>query len=159
MKSKLFVFFFILLLINVSVAQKVIYVDVKTPLLQKAELTVPKAGTIFFIEQSREFGLREAGEDYSLWLMDYQANQEGNRVTIRLKVELRTPAMFRQGKILAQKDIQIEYKTDVDLPAEEAGIFKHFKSRVKKIKSELMLEGFYSGKACFEALKDMVNDI
>lgn len=159
MKFKLLAFLLVSLLANVVVAQKVIYVDVKTPFMEKTDLSVPKAGTIFFVGQSSDFGLREAGEDFSFWLTDYQASQEGKQVTIRIKVELRTPSMLRHGKLLAQKEIKIAYKTDEILPPDEASLFERFKTSVRKIKSEVMLEGFYTGRACFEALKDMVNEV
>ena len=48
------------------------YFDIKTKLSEKTDLMAAKAGTMIFIMASDWAGIKEVGEDYSLWLKNYK---------------------------------------------------------------------------------------
>ena len=79
MLKKIIFSLIIFLMVSPGFSQKKIFLDVKTPLLEKNKLVAAKAGTFYFLTQSSDLGVREAGEDYSLWLKDYKSRQNGKR--------------------------------------------------------------------------------
>jgi hypothetical protein len=147
------------LLITSLFAQNKIYLDVKTDWKEKAELSPAKNGTIYFLLNSQELGVKEFGEDYSLWLLDYQARQDNDQVQITYTVELRTPALIRKGKLLAKEEISVSYDVSRSVEDEEKELFDKFKKHVKKVKSELLIEAFYCGQETFSAAKRLVNQV
>jgi len=148
----------ILIIVSPGFSQKKTLLDVKTPLLEKSSLMAAKAGTIYFITQSADLGVREAGEDYALWMKNYKSRQNGKKITIEYTIELRSPAMFRKGRLIASESLKVTYRLD---EKREGGLFKsfdHFKKNVKRMKDELMLEGFYCGQETVRIARELIED-
>ena len=148
----------ILIIVTPGFPQKKVLLDVKTPLLEKSSLMAAKAGTVYFITQSADFGVREAGEDYSLRLKDYKSSQDGKTVSIEFTVELRSPAMFRKGRLIGSERLKVKYTLD---KKKDGGLFKsfdRFKKNVKRMKDELMLEGYYCGQETLLIARDLIED-
>ncbi len=94
--------------------ETIVKLDVKTLMNEKNALAVSKLGTIQFLNESAWARVVEVGEDYSLWLKNYEIMQADNEITISLDVELRTPAAFRNGRLLESRHIEVSFEATTE---------------------------------------------
>ena len=97
--------------INLAFAE--IMFDVKTPILEKANLKTIKQGVTSSINSTSWGKTTEFGEDYALWLDNLSRIKNENKITVKLTVELRKPAMFGRGNLLSKKEVMIAYSEDI----------------------------------------------
>ncbi len=98
--KKLLVFTIAILFSALTLSAQQVKLDVKTGLGDKSRLKVVKAGLIAFLKQSTWAKVVEFGEDYSLWITNYQAVPKGNQMKVDIDLELRSPAMMSKGKLI-----------------------------------------------------------
>jgi len=89
-------------------AQGRIYFDIKTSLNDKADLLPIELATTIILTQSRWAGALEIGEDYTLFLKNYQRIERRESMLVSLDVELRGKSDFRTGEVLKAKRIKIK---------------------------------------------------
>lgn len=90
---------FILLTFSTQIhAQDHIVIDVKTSVSGKVDLAPVEIGTTVCLSQSDWADVSEVGEDYSLWLKNYERIKRGKDTEAELSVELRTPAFLWSGE-------------------------------------------------------------
>ena len=156
---KRIILFSILIIITASFAtsQNKIYIDIKTYIHEKTNFIPAKAGTTYFISQDAKLGIREIGENYSLWLKDYSSEQKGKNITINYIVELHSPAMIRQGRLIASERLSVHFSLDDSLDLEDVKIFEKFKNNMDKMSNELLLESFYCGSETVRILYNLLD--
>ncbi len=148
----------VLIMVSPGFSHEKVLLDDKTPLLEKNKLIAAKAGTVYFLTQSDDLGVLEAGEDYSLWLKDYMSKQNGKTVSIEYTIELRSPAMFRKGRLIGSERLKVKYSLEEKKSDEIFKSFNHFKNQIKRMKDELMLEAFYCGQETLRIARDLIED-
>lgn len=85
-------------------------IDVKTQLVEKVELSPIKAGVIAAIDSSTWGEVVEIDEHYSLWIKAPLRQPLGkDSMMITVQLELRTPAMFRDGKFINSSTLSMRY--------------------------------------------------
>lgn len=140
-------------------SQDKIYFDVKTKLAEKSNFVPAKIGVIHFLSNSDKYGVKEFGEDYSLWLKGYKTSQEEYKIKIEFTLEIHTPAMFREGRLLKKDNIFVTYDIRDSLTIKNPGLLKELNKSVNKINDELLLEVYYCGKESIEHIEDMIKAI
>jgi hypothetical protein len=84
-------------------------IDVKTKLLEKFGLTSAKNGAVLLLDESDWAVTTELGEDYALWIRNAQRTETSDSIALSLDVELRTPATFGEGDLLAMRHVTVVY--------------------------------------------------
>ncbi|MFA4838662.1 MAG: hypothetical protein WC703_04205 [Candidatus Neomarinimicrobiota bacterium] len=106
--TKLLFLSVMLILTATASAQGRIYFDIKTSLNDKADLLPIELATTLILAQSRWAGALEIGEDYTLFLKNYQRTERAESALVVLDVELREKSDFRTGKLLKAKRIKLK---------------------------------------------------
>jgi hypothetical protein len=130
-------------------------VDVKTRIADKADLSAIKAGVLHQIAQAGWIALREAGEDYSLWLGGLERRRDGDTVAVTLRVELHTPAAFRSGAVLDSRTVRAVYGVNDDwtgVGSVREGVERQLRNRGR----EAISEALFVGELAFRAAADMI---
>lgn len=83
--------------------------DIKTPLNEKKSSAAVKAGLDAYIKKSGGGMVTEIGEDNSLWITNYVRNSQNNTMKSTFNFEIRTPAMFRRGQLLFEKQLTVKW--------------------------------------------------
>lgn len=94
--------------------------DIKTKLSEKADLAPAKSGLILYLKQLPKIKITETGEDYSVWLRNYNSEKKDDDITVSLDLEVRTPAAIRTGRLLEKKSMKVRFKDGekLKLPAD-----------------------------------------
>lgn len=104
-----FLFLSMMLIVTATAsAQGRIYFDIKTSFNDKADLLPIELATTLILTQSRWAGALEIGEDYTLFLKNYQRTERTESALIQIDVELREKSEFRIGKLLKAKRIKLK---------------------------------------------------
>jgi hypothetical protein len=104
-----FLFLSVMLIVTATAsAQGRIYFDIKTSFNDKADLLPIELATTLILTQSRWAGTLEIGEDYTLFLKNYQRTERTESALIQIDVELREKSEFRIGKLLKAKRIKLK---------------------------------------------------
>lgn len=129
-------------------------IDVKTKYGEKTDIAVTKAGSITLLRRSDWADVQEVGETYSLWLKNYTKASENGSVRVTLDVELRTPSMFRSGKLLDTRRIEVTY----DFREERSDpVFDESLGReIRNASREARAEAWAVGKEVVKAARYMV---
>lgn len=90
--------------------------DVKTSLQEKCDLVLPKAALIANLNMSSWAKVVEFGEQYSIWLTNYEtaSNEEHTIMELRITIEIRKPSATFRNELLRT----IEIDEVIDIPAE-----------------------------------------
>ena len=158
MKSILYLFVFVLLTSALAGAQPRTLFDVKTKLSEKTDLAPAKAGCVILLARSDWAGVAEIGESYSLWLKNYRRVKEGDKVHVKLDVEIHTPSMVRSGKLLASECIDVIYDPQEE-PTADSNFWSAFRRNVKNTSRDIENEGMTVGQKVVEAVHLMMNSI
>jgi len=97
-----------------SYAQNRAAIDVKTSFSGKVEFAPVEVGTTVCLNQSDWATVTEVGEDYSLWLKEYERIKEGNETRAEITLELRTPAFLRSGSLIETRQVTATFRTQSD---------------------------------------------
>ena len=159
MLNRLTVFILVFGFAALAYSQNKVFLDVKTPFAEKNNLIPAKAGTVYFLHQSKDLGVREVGETYSLWLKNFKSEQKGRRVFIGYDIELRSPAMIRKGRLLASDKVRVSYSLDEKPDGKAFDSFEHFKKQIKKLSNQLMLEGYYCGQETMRVARQLIREV
>jgi len=89
--------------------RNVIRLDVKTSYIEKANITEAKNGCINYLNQIPSVMIAETGEDYSIWIRDYDSKINNNNVIITADLQIRTPSFIRDGRLLKEHKVRITY--------------------------------------------------
>ncbi len=125
----------ILLLCSVSTFSQKIKMDVKTPFQEKKNISHIKQAVLEFINRSNLFENIEFGEDYSLWLLNYERNIKQKDVFVELDVELRTPAMITRGNLIQKKHISEKISRDEISSLKTDEVSKVIRSKIEQFSS------------------------
>ncbi len=123
-----------------------IFLDVKIRFAELTTLTPAKNGTALLLTQTSDLGMRETREDYSLWLKNYKSHQKKRRVYIEYDIELRSPAMVREGRLLASKRLRVNYSLDTTFEGQDT-------------EHELTLEMYYCGMETIRIARKLINEV
>lgn len=120
--KKLLILLGLVLCIHIPICAQ-IKIDFKTEFLDKTKpMQAVKAGIIgFFKENTAWIQVVSTFEKYSVWIKDLKVvPKEGNPLisVVSYKLELRTPAMIRDGKFIDAVTIKYESNTQEPLPFE-----------------------------------------
>ena len=137
---------------------KKIYFDVKTKLAEKSDLTAGKIGTIIFLVESDWAGVREIGEDYSLWLKNYRRKKVKDIVIINLDVEIRTPSMFTSGSLLKSKTIKVAFRAEDDWSGVRS-IRDAVERKMRNKSRELQKEALFIGENVVKTAHELIKQI
>jgi hypothetical protein len=108
---RLFAIFIFLSLLFQSASYCQIAFDIKTSFKEKSMLRFVKLAVINNIQNSDWATVKEIGEDYSLWLTNFERNSIGDSIEAQFDIDVRTPAMFSQGKPITNRHIILVYDT------------------------------------------------
>ncbi len=125
----------ILLLCSVSTFSQKIKIDVKTPFQEKKNISHIKQAVLEFIDRSNLFENIEFGEDYSLWLLNYERNIKNGDVFVELDVELRTPAMITRGNLIQKKHISEKISRDEISSSKTDKVSEVIRSKIEQFSS------------------------
>ena len=131
------------------------YFDVKTKFAEKTDLMAAKLGTIIFIINSDWAGIKEIGEDYSLWLKNYKRKKEKDTIYVSLDVEIRTPAMFRSGSLLESRKIEVHFKAE-DTWQGVKSIIDSVEQEMKNTSQELKKEALFVGEKVIKVVRELI---
>lgn len=158
MKNILSCVVLVLLSVAVAAAQPKTMFDVKTKLSEKTDLAPAKVGCVILLSRSDWAGLAEVGETYSLWLKNYRKVKEGDKVRVKLDLEIHTPSMIRSGKVLASESLDVVYDPQEE-PVADSGFWNAFRGHIKNTSRDIENEGMAVGKKVVETARLMVNTI
>jgi len=136
--------FYVIISLNPALSQEKVYFDIKTRFLEKADLMPAKAGATIVLMQSEWAGVREFGEDYSVWLTNYQSEKKKDILVISLDVELRAPSAVRTGSLIKQKRITVRMQEENDWENVDSitdAIERELKNNSANLKTEAMIIG------------------
>jgi hypothetical protein len=140
---------------DLCVAQKVVTVDVKTRMADKADLSALKAGVLHLIRASDWIANRESGEDYSLWLGGLSRRRVGDTVAVTLTVELRTPAAFRSGETLDSRTIHVTYSVSDDWTGVRS-VRDAVERQLNNRGQQAVAEALFVGEQVMQATREMI---
>jgi hypothetical protein len=101
----------LVMLLTMALTASATKFDVKTRLTRKGgDVTVFKATIIKFLEL-KGHKIKEIGEDYSIFIDDFQVLPEGNKVRVIISGEIGQPSLFGKGKTIAKITIDKVYDT------------------------------------------------
>lgn len=83
--------------------------DVKTPFAEKLALTAIKNGAVLLLDESGWATTTELGEDYALWIRNGERDERADSIEIAFDVELRVPATFGDGALIASRRVRLVY--------------------------------------------------
>jgi hypothetical protein len=84
--------------------------DVKTSFDEKSDIRHLKAGLIASLKACPLYEVGEIGEDYSLWITNASRTAaDSGRYSLKMTLELRTPAMLTRGKLIQMREIEVVY--------------------------------------------------
>ena len=109
--------------------------DVKTTYNDKAfkgELRSIKQGVIHSIETSSWAEIKDFGEDYSLWISRPNRTHLNDSLTVKVLIQLRSPAMITMGDFIDQKEIVISYHWEEMQTASDSIDKSMFKEKQEK---------------------------
>lgn len=132
--------------------------DVKTKFAEKTDLAPAKAGSVLLLGRSDWAGVTEVGETYSLWLKNYRRAKEGDKVHVKLDLEIRTPSMVRSGKLLASESVDVLYDPE-EVPVADSSFWDEFRKHVKNTSRDMENEGMGVGKKVVETARIMLHSI
>ncbi len=139
-------------------AQHKTFFDVKTKLSEKSDLAPAKAACVILLSRSDWAGVTEVGETYSLWLKNYRRMKEGDKVRVKLDVEIHTPSMIRSGKLLATEGVDVLYDPHEE-PDADLSFWVAFRRHVKNTSRDMENEGMTVGMRVVETVREMVKSI
>ena len=99
----------IFLQFQIGICQQKVMFDIKTKQFEKFDFIPIKIATTIILLNSDWAGVIEVGEDYSLWLKNYQRKQVDEEIIISFDVEIRTPAMLRSGSLLTTGKVDYSF--------------------------------------------------
>jgi hypothetical protein len=106
MKKYYSIFIITLFCLMVIDAHAVLKLDIKTKMGDKRAFQVAKAGLIAYIKQNGDWAkVVEIKEDYSVWIKNFNKKFSKDSLIISLDLELHTPAMFTEGKLISKVHI------------------------------------------------------
>lgn len=101
----------LVMLLTMALTASATKFDVKTRLTRKGgDVTVFKATIIKFLEL-KGHKIKEIGEDYSIFIDEFQVLPEGNKVRVIISGEIGQPSLFGKGKSIAKITIDKVYDT------------------------------------------------
>ena len=136
----------------------IVYLDIKTKHEEKFDLLPAKIAVSYFITQSKWAKLREVGEDYSVWLTNYQREKIDDTIYISLEIEIRTPAMIRSGSLLKKKRIRTSITAQddwSDVNNIRDAIEREIENSSKEIQEEAIIVGEKVSKEIYKIIKDL----
>ena len=139
--------------------------DVKTTYNDKAfkgELRTIKQGVIHSIETSSWAEIKDFGEDYSLWISRPNRTHLNDSLTVKVLIQLRSPAMITMGDFIDQKEIVISYHWEEMQTASDSidvNIFKNKQRQSSEIISNLSSLAKTVGKLSGEPALNLLSRI
>ena len=103
-------------------------------------------------------GIKEVGEDYSLWLKNYKKKIENSTITIEFDIEIRTAALLRSGSLLAEDKVKISFKSEEDWHGVES-ITKAIEMEMKNKSREIKKEALFIGAEVEKVLKRIIKKV
>ena len=159
MQQKLYIIIIILaylFLIQPIFGQSKVLFDVKTKRAEKMDLLPIKTATVILLLKSDWASVVEIGEDYSLWLKEYERKKVGDIISVKFCVELRTPAMLRSGSLLQSEKIEFSFKS-IDEWNEVTTVREAIKQELKNFSGEIQTEAILGGEKVVNIIIKMVN--
>lgn len=95
-------------------AQDPVSIDIKTSFGGKVEFAPVEVGASICLNRSEWANVTEVGEDYSLWLKEYERIKDGTDTRAELTVELRTPAFLRSGSLISSQHVTATFHPQSD---------------------------------------------
>jgi len=144
----------ILLSFNLN-AQGKIFFDVKTKMSEKAELSHIKIATELLLLDTDWANVTEYGEEYSLWIKNYQKSRDYNLFDVNLDIEIRTPSMWTDGRLLLSKHIEVSFATGYD----DQRVNTHYeliKQKLSNLSEEMQMEAAEVSDRIIRELESMV---
>lgn len=81
-------------------------IDVKTKFADKKELMIVKSGVIAFLNNAPYCKVCEIGEDFALWLRNYNVNFYDDHFIYSVLMEIRKPSFIGEGQLIGNVTIQ-----------------------------------------------------
>ncbi|MCK5741907.1 MAG: hypothetical protein KAH48_06810 [Chlorobi bacterium] len=126
--------------------------DVKTKTKDKAATMQIKHGLIEYIKAAKWCRTVNTGETYSVWIKDVWRGENSGYLVFRYRLQLRTKAMFRQGKQIHSEDLEcVVSKKDEMLKAQS--IIEEGSRTLNRVEANIV------GLHAFLHIKTWVNDI
>jgi len=134
--------------------------DVKTKFKDKTEMAGIKYGTIYFLEKSN-FEVVEVGEKYTVWLENpVEKRKDPDQYSIKLKVSISKPSLFKKKAPIAEKEIEVHYTYDPKtLNIDDTGFLTFIKEKVESIKSKEKVRAFVVGLKTAETVQKLLEKL
>jgi hypothetical protein len=135
-----------------------IKLDIKTHFSEKYELKGLKFGIIFYLQNSG-YKIVEIGENYAVWIEDYQEERIGvDEYQVKFKIDITPPTALLKKTSLASKDFDMNYQYFPSLlDVDETGFWKYVREKVKNIKEKDMVKAHVVGKKIAKDIQYLIN--
>ncbi len=156
------IFLFLLTVICLASAaaqdQGKIFFDVKSKWAEKAKLYHIKIGTEILLLKSEWASVTEIGAEYALWIRNFKKIENGSSVTIELDIEIRQPAGFTEGKLLANEHIECSFDLDNELKRPKDHI-ELFRQKLKNVSTSVLLEANVVSEHIYMRIMELVKKL
>jgi hypothetical protein len=139
-------------------AQDKIYFDIKTESNQKLKMLPIEVGIMFYFMRSDWAGTLELGEDFTLWIINYQKFQSGDLVYVNYIVELRYPSLFRAKELILAKKVNLQYNPN-EIEVAEASLLSAIQRKVNILNDDVYREISVVGQATLEVARKMMEEL
>lgn len=112
-------------------------------------------GTRAFLQEASWARLTEFGEDYAVWLTDYERIKNGGRITVRLRVEVRTPSLLALGSLLERREIHATFQAQDEWGGVRS-VAQAIKRQARNSTAAFMVEALHVGEAAYRAVCDIM---
>jgi len=151
--------FVFLILTSVTGFSQSIVLDLKTHLAEKAQLSPSKIGASYWLLKDG-YTLLDVGEDYSVWLTDYNAVTTGESIAVSVTVKIEPTTALTEKTPLASERVHYTLSksaprvTDTDEPAT-----KFLREKLERKTDQAIQEGRVGGKAVADAIGSLLGKL
>jgi hypothetical protein len=159
MKRKSLLIITILLLAAAVTPAEEIVLDLKTPLKEKGKFLALQAGALYYLN-TNGYKTLEIGEDYAVWLKDYQKTVEGNQITISFTCKITAPCGWREKKALTEERISLSYNVDkIETISINEPMLDYLEEKFDYLSRSMQAEAVLGGKLIHEAIVKLLKEI
>lgn len=132
--------------------------DIKVPFLSLPDTYAALIGAKAFLGEASWTHLTEFGEDYAVWITSYERLKEGPRITVRARVEVRTPSMFTSGSLIASRNISATFRAQDDWYG-VGSIAQAIRKQARNTRRSFLAEALHVGDSTYRAVCEIMGKI
>jgi hypothetical protein len=134
-------------------------VDLKTKIAETFELRAVKKGTEVFLER-RGISVVETGENFSVWLKNFQRVDRGNgRYYYLLTVKLSYPTLVDEREAINERMIHFEVLVDQPITDRIEALEDYFGDVLTRAEKRRKREAYIGGRAAADCIVEFLESI